>query len=102
MRTAAASQTESAAWLLKARLPGLLADLGYMVAITLGATASFVIAAAFGSPPDPHNSTLHLAVGTAIGSVTHIVPYLPICAVAANFAPATGFTRYACFAAVGA
>ena len=102
MRTAAVSQTKSAVWLLKTRLPGLLADLGYMVAITLGATASFVIAAAFGSPPDPHNSMLHLAVMTATSSIVHIVPYLPICAVAANFAPASGFTRYMCFAAVGA
>jgi two-component sensor histidine kinase len=101
MRADAASQPENAAWLWKVRLPGLLADLGYMSAIALGATVSFVITA-FGAPPGIYVNGLPFPVYTAIASVIHIFPYVPICALAVNLAPAAGLARYVCFSVVGA
>jgi len=89
-------------WLWKARLPSLLADLGYMSAISLAIVAQFMITAGFGAPPDPHYSALQLMVLSGIYGTVHVFPYLPICALAANLAPATGFIRYMCFCAVGA
>jgi len=59
MRAAASSQL-SIGWLWKARLPSLLADLGYMSAISLAAVATFVIAGVFFALADPQHSALRM------------------------------------------
>jgi signal transduction histidine kinase len=73
-----------------------------MCAISFAIVALAVITAVFAAPPGEHRSALHLALGTALSGTLHIFPYLPICAVAANLAPATGLSRYVCFSVVGA
>ena len=102
MRADAVSRSETAAWLWKARLPSLLADLGYMCAISVAIVALSMVSAAFAPLPDQHTSVLSVVLSTAVYGTVHIFPYLPICAVAANLAPATGLGRYVCFSAVGA
>src|SRR5689334_14950887 len=102
MRAAAAPHLESATWLWRARLSSLLADLGYLCAICVAAIASFAVIGAFGAPPNIPGTALQRALLTVIVSTVHIYPYLPICAIAANLAPATGLGRYVCFGAAGA
>jgi two-component sensor histidine kinase len=80
----------------------MLADLGYLCAISLGILAQTMITAAFGEPFDQRYGALQAATGSAVYATVHIFPYLPICAVAANLAPATGVGRYVCFCVVGA
>jgi signal transduction histidine kinase len=102
MRADAVSRPEHSAWLWKARLPGLLADFGYLCAISLGIVAQNSINAVFGEPFDQHNGALQIAMLSAVYVTVHIFPYLPVCAVAANLAPSSGFGRYVCFCAVAA
>src|SRR5581483_6564338 len=101
MGAAAIPSSESTAWLWKARLPGLLADAGYMSAICLATLVSFDITAAFGVvPADQHHDALRSALSMSVYSTIHLFPYVPICALAVRLAPAAGLGRYVCFSIV--
>jgi len=102
MRADASPQAGNIGWLWKARLPSLLADLGYMSAISLAAVATFVIAGIFGALSLPPRSALQDGAVIMLLSGIHIFPYVPICAVVVNLAPAAGLNRYLIFAAAGA